>query len=142
MLADNVIAFPATEDTTESQQAVLLKPGTYLAVYVRHRGQFVFRQVKLRVDFRLVEHAEIVLPRWYRITGYKQRISAASAHSDIVREVSAVLGTRVRRDRIPLASLANVVVNVEVDTVKVDQKQELLHETGQYSVITRVKGKA
>jgi hypothetical protein len=130
----------AASQPEETSELLCLKPGTYSAIYVAHQGMHVFRSPKLRVDFRLLEHLGLVLPRWYHVTGYKHRVSAP-VHSDLVREVSAVLNVRVRHDRIPVASLAEIPVRVTVATVKRDQRQNELAEVNQYSVISRVDGR-
>lgn len=133
--ADNIIRLPLLKD----DEFVLVRPGIYHAVYEGHLGVDIFKTKKLKVLFRLIEHAELVLPRWYRVPGYKPRVSAR-ARSDIVREFSAVLGRRIRHDRIPLEALANVVIIVEVKTVTRDQRQKELVAVNQYSVIASLKG--
>lgn len=130
----------AAEHPDVAPDLLCLKPGVYSAIYVAHRGMHVFRGPKLRVDFRLLEHLGLILPRWYHVTGYKGRVSAP-VHSDLVRELSVVLGQRVRHDRIPVASFADIPVRVTVSTVQRDQRQHALAELNRYSVISRVDGR-
>ena len=130
----NVISFPTAADTL-----VLVQPGDYTAVYVSHVVMHIFRGPKLKVMFRLLEHPDLVLPRWYRVAALKGRVSAP-LHSDLVREVSAALNQRVRHDRIPVASLANVPVRVKVRTVTTDREQSAISAVNQYSVISRLEG--
>jgi hypothetical protein len=111
-------------------------------VYADHVGYQIFRTCKLRVSFKLLEHPEIVLHRWYRVNTFKGRVSTRYPTSDLVRELSAVLGTRIRCDRIPVTLLANTPVQVEVKTVQQDHRQISLAPVNQYSVIARVRGKA
>jgi hypothetical protein len=126
----------------ECAQRPLIEPGDYDVVYERHAGVTMFeRATKVRVYFRLLAHPGITLERWYPVQSYKGRISAP-AHSDIVRELSVVLNQRVRHDRIPVASLANHVIVAEVKTVTHDRRQRALDPINQYSVISRLKGKA
>lgn len=126
----------------DTPELLLLRPGRYTAVYESHRGLYTFMKVpKLVVMFRLIDHAELVLPRWYRVTGFRGRVSAP-AHSDLVREISAVLLQRVRHDRIPISSLANVPVYITAKTVTEDAKQRPLAEVNQYSVIESLDGRA
>ncbi len=134
----NIITLPMA---TTTEALVLLKPGVYTGLYVRHEGRHVFQRLKLEVLFRLMEHPDLVLPRWYHVTHYKGRVSAPK-HSDLVRELSAVLGQRVRHDRISVASIANIIVDVEVSTVKRDSRPQPLDPVNQYSVISRVMGRA
>jgi hypothetical protein len=118
----------------------ILKPGPYTAVYEAHRGMMIFRTPKLEVQFRLLEHPAIVLSRWYRVTTFKNRISAP-VQSDVVREIQAVLNRRVRNDRIPLELLKGVVVSVDVKLVTTDKEQKSLASINYYNVIGRVAGR-
>jgi hypothetical protein len=136
----NVIKFPSTESEAP-EELFLVKPGKYTAVYAEHVGYQIFGTRKLRVSFILLEYPGILLHRWYRVNTFKGRVSARST-SDLARELSAVLGTRVRHDRIPVGSLANTVVRVEVKTVQQDHRQNSLDPVNRYSVIARVGGKA
>lgn len=138
--APNVIAFPGS-DSEDPEELFLVTPGPYNAVYERHAGIQIFTVRKLRVWFRLLEHPGIVLERWWRVTSYKGRI-AAPAKSDIVREISAALGQKIRPDRIPVGSLANVTLRVMVKTVTTDQRQRKLNPINHYSVIESLEGRA
>lgn len=121
-------------------EPALVEPGEYQAVYIGHRGLSMYRGRKLVVWWRILEHAEILLPRYYRVLTYQPRISAP-ASSDIMREVAAALGRRIRRDQIPVASLAEAPpVRVDVRTVVRDRSQRDLPEVCTYSVISRVIG--
>jgi hypothetical protein len=131
--ANNVVALPASTD-----ELLLVKPGDYAAVYVRHQGANLFGTVKLRVDFRLVDHLDLVLPRWYRVQNYAGGRIRAGRHSDIVRELSAALNRRLRCDRIPVGELANKIVSVRVRTVTKDARQGDLAGVNRYSVIDKV----
>ena len=133
----NVVALPGAEE-----QIVLLPPGEYLGVYSRHRALRIFRTAKVAVLFRLAEHPGIVLARWYRVQDFRGGRIRAGAHSDLVRELSAVLGRRVRADRVPVASFGDCVVRVEVCTVTRDHEQRELAEPNRYSIIARVVGRA
>lgn len=119
-------------------EPALVAPGEYSAVYVRHKAGVVFRTPKLRVDFRLVEHPDIVLQRWYRIEDFRGGRIRAGRHSDAVREISAVLGRRVRHDRIPVSALADIAVGVVVTTVTKDSSQRAIAAVNRYSVIARL----
>jgi hypothetical protein len=133
--ASNVIILP-----TASDQLVLVNPGDYTAVYVSHAGMHFFKGSKLKVNFRLFEHPDLVLPRWYRVTNYKGGRISAPVHSDLVREVSAALNQRLRHDRIPVGSLAGVLVRVKVKTVTTDREQGSISAVNRYSVISRLEG--
>lgn len=127
-----------SRETTEPCDPPRVLPGNYTALYVSHKGMTVFRTPKVCVYFRLLEHPEIVLRRWYRVSDHRDGRVRAPGSSDIVREISAVLGQRVRADRIPVASLAGVMVRIEVKTVTADGKQRALAAVNQYSCIERV----
>lgn len=120
---------------------VFIEPGDYHATYAGHRGISVFRSHKLLVLWTLLEHPDIRLPRYYRVRCYSPRI-VAPATGDLVREVSAVLNQRIRRDRIPVTSLAGISAQIEVRTVTMDREQRDLAEVNQYSVVARVRGRA
>jgi len=119
----------------------LVKPGEYQALCIGHRGIDIFRARKVVVWWKLLEHPEILLPRYYRVTSYRPRVCAPSG-SDIARDVAAALGRRVRRDQIPVSSLTGIYVRVEVRTVTADREQRKLPEVCTYSVIDRVIGPA
>lgn len=123
-----------------SDELVCLPDGEYEATYVGHRCVFVFRVWKVRVDFRLLARPGITLARWYRATVSRSRISAIGTSSDLVRELSAVVGKRVRRDRIPVGEFANHAVRVQVKTVTTDRNQRELAKVNKYSVIECVLG--
>jgi hypothetical protein len=131
--SSNVVALPTSMD-----ELVLLKPGDYAACYVGHVGVRLFRTLKIRVDFKPLDHCGLVLSRWYRVQGYTGGRVSAGRHSDIVREVSAVLGRRMRHDRIPLSELKDKIVMVRVRTVTTNAKQDALHVVNHYSVIEKV----
>lgn len=135
--ASNVVALPGIEDG-----AILVEPGEYLARYVRHERVPMFKTSKLRVIFRLEDDRPVLLPSWYRVAAGKGGRIAAPAHSDLVREINAVLGRRVRHDRIPISDLAGILVRLEVRTVTHDQRQRPLATVNQYSVIARLEGRA
>jgi hypothetical protein len=116
----------------------LVTPGEYQATYVRHVGTVVFGCPKVRVDLRLIVHPDIVLSRWYRVSDYRGNRVKASRHSDIVREVSAVLGRRERCDRIPVTALQGLLVQVLVSTVAKDHRQKRIAEVNRYSSIERI----
>lgn len=132
-VAQNVIELPAQHD-----DLVRLCPGEYSAVYVRHVGMAVFMTPKVRVDFQLLAHPGLIVPRWYRVGDYRAGRVRARPHSDIVRELSAVLGRRIRSDRIPVSALQDIVVRVEIRDVSEDRKQDKLAEVNRYSVISRL----
>jgi hypothetical protein len=121
-----------------SGDLVRVAPGEYSAIYVRHVGMAVFTTPKVRVDFRLLAHPDLILPRWYRVLDYRTGRVRGSPHSDIVRELSAVLGRRLRHDRIPVSALESVVVRVEVRDVVLNRKQDRLAPVNVYSVISRL----
>jgi hypothetical protein len=139
--ASNVLELPTTGSKDSGSAPALITPGPYGAVYVRHAGCFIFRTAKLRADFRLLEHPEIVLSRWYRAADFRGGRVRAPHHSDLVRELSAVLGQRVRHDRIPLSLLQGIYVRAEVRTVTSDRRQHELAEINQYSIIERLIGR-
>jgi hypothetical protein len=119
-----------------------LRPGKYTALYERHQGMNKYKTPKVRVDFRLLEHPGLVLSRWYRVSEYRGGRISAPHHSAIMRETCAVLGTRHRHDRIPIASLRDIQVSVEVGDVVMDGEQHELADVNRYSVIKRVLGRA
>lgn len=121
---------------------VLLPDGEYTGFYVRHHVRMIFSRPKLVVMFQLVEHPGLMLPRWYRVQDYRGGRIRAGAHSDIVRELTAVLGQRVRRDRLPITSLARIPCRLLVRTVTQDHRQQKLPELCRYSVVSRVLGRA
>jgi hypothetical protein len=135
--ANNVITLPVPED-----DLVRVRPGEYMAIYVRHAGLVVFRTEKVRVDFRLAVHPDLILSRWYRVLSWRGGRVRAGRHSDIVRELSAVLNHRVRHDRIPVSALENVYVQVKVRDVVTDRKQDGLADVNRYSVISRLLARA
>jgi len=140
----NIVQFPSSvTDALRVTEAALhrVKPGTYTAMYVRHEPVHVFKGCKVKVLFQLMEHLDVILPRWYRVTSYKGRI-AAPARSQIVREITDALGTRIRNDRIPVGALKDLILSVEVSTVTTDSMQEPLSELNQYEVVSRIRGKA
>lgn len=139
----NVIKLPSNRGEGEPG-LFLVSPGEYDAVYIRYvcyNGIFGKTQQKVRLDFRLLESPGITLSRWYRVTHSRGRIAAYNS-SDIVRELSVALRQRVRRDRIPIASLANMVLRVRVHTVTKNRDQKHLHEINQYSVIAELLGRS
>jgi hypothetical protein len=102
----------------------------------------VFGVPKLCVEFRLIEHLELLVPRWYCVRDFRAGRVIATRHSDLVREVSAVLGSRIRQDRVPVSSLADVPVRVEVRDVVTVRRQAPLAKVNQYSVIASILGRA
>jgi hypothetical protein len=119
-----------------------ISAGDYTAIYVRHAGAMLFCTPKMRVDFRILEHCDVVLTRWYRVTDYRSGRVRAGRHSNIVREISAVLGRRVRHDRIAVGCLAGLLVRVRVYTVTTDSRQNALADVNQYSAIETLLGRA
>jgi len=134
---DNVVTLSTSDELFPH-----VEPGEYVAAYVCHAGAVIFHTPKLRVDFRLAAHPDIVLSRWYRVADFRGGRVRASRHSDLTREVSAVLGRRVRPDRITVAALANIYVTVVVRDVVSDRKQNPLAPVNRYSAIDRVIGRA
>lgn len=135
----DVIPFRSADESPELPK---VSPGQYTGTYTGHAGAMAFRTAKLRVDFLLLEHPGLVLPRWYRVLDYRGGRVRAGRHSSLVRELSAALGQRLRHDRIAVASLKGVVVRVLVRDVVRDSEQNELHRVNQYSVIERILGKA
>ena len=136
--AENVIAFPGGDEVA-ADDLVLVAPGDYSALYVRHAGTLIFRTPKVRVDFRLLDYPQpVVLSRWYRVSDFRRGRIRAGRSSAIVREISAALDRRVRCDRIPVAALEGHEVVVRVRTVTADGAQTPLAEVNQYSVIERL----
>jgi hypothetical protein len=135
--ADNVIALHWAPDGDLPH----VPAGEYNAVHVRHFGKVVFRVPKVCVLFRLVEHPDIILPRWYCVSQCRGRIRTGP-HSDLVRELSAILGRRVRADRIPLELFERIFVTVEVRDVVEDRKQNRVDPVNRYSVIGRIVARA
>ena len=133
--AQKVVALPLPGDGL-----IRLPPGEYAVTYVHHSGGVVFRTPKVRVELRLLAHPELILSRWYRVIDFRGGRVVATRHSDIVREVSAMLGHRVRHDRVPLASLAGLEVTAEVRDVSIDRRQRELAQINRYSTIERLRG--
>jgi len=134
--AENVVVLPVQET-----DLVRVAPGEYPVIYVRHVGCTVFRTLKVCVDFRLLEHPDLILSRWYRVKDLRGGRIRASRHSDIVRELSGVLGRRLRHDRIPVSALEQIIVRAEVRDVVTDRKQDRLAPVNVYSVISRLVGR-
>ena len=132
---NNVVAF---QGVAVSHELFLVKPGRYDAVYAGYQGLTIFNVPKVRLYFTLLEYPGITLERWYRVKAFRGRISAGR-NSDIVREMSDVLGRRIRCDQIPVGSLANLVVRVTTKNVTTDHRQRALTDINQYSVIERIE---
>lgn len=122
----------------DNEELPLVTPGEYQATYVRHQGVVVFGSPKVRVDMRLIVHPDIVLSRWYRVSDHRGSRVKASRHSDIVREISAATGRRVRCDRIPVNALQGILVRVTVRTVTTDYRQSRLADINRYSGIEKL----
>ena len=137
----NVVAFPTAHQDEEVVGLPLIAPGPYTATYVRHEGVQIFKVRKVRVLFRLLEHPGIELERWYLVQSFKGRISAP-VRSDIVCEVQAALGRKIRHDQVPLASLKGIVVAVTVKTVVINHRQREHKDVNRYSVIESMDGRA
>jgi hypothetical protein len=120
-----------------------IEPGAYQAVYEGHRPFKIFngKALKLQVDFRLIEHAQIVLPRFFPIRNHASGRISAGRHSDLVRELSAVLGRRVRADRIPISDLSGLLLDVLVRDVVTDHRQRPLAPVNRYSIIAQLVGR-
>jgi len=123
------------------EDLLLVSPGEYQATYVRHQGALVFGCPKVRVDLRLIVHPDIVLSRWYRVSDFRGGRVKASRHSDIVRELSAVTGRRVRCDRIAIGELQGMLVSAAVRTVATDFRQSRLADINKYSSIEKLIGR-
>lgn len=136
--AKNNVVYLDGHGGNESDELARVSPGEYLACYSRHAGTVVFGSPKLRLDMRLVEHPDIVLSRWYRVQDSRGGRIRASRHSDLVRELSAVLGMRVRADRVPVTQLKGLVVRIDVQTIMTDYRQQRLADVNQYSGIARL----
>lgn len=120
----------------------LVPPGRY-SVLARawHVGN-AFNESKLRLDLQLLDHLDILLPRWYRIGGHHRSRISASPQSDLVREVQLVTGKRIRCDRIPVGEFLKAgVLLADIETVKQDSRQQQLAEVNRYSVVRRIIGK-
>jgi hypothetical protein len=82
VLPDNVVNFPTSTEDDGAVGLPLVAPGTYTATYVRHECLQLFGAKKIRVLFRLLEHAGgVELERWYPVKAYKPWISAAKRAS-------------------------------------------------------------
>lgn len=144
---DNVVAFPVVDAAIADPDAPAhVQPGDYAVTYVNHAGVSVFGKprepvLKVRVDFRLICHPDLTLHRWYRVQGHAHGRIRAGRHSDIVREISAVLGVRVRPDRIPVSLLQGSIVNARVRDVVTDRLQRRVDSINVYSVIDRLLGR-
>jgi hypothetical protein len=123
----------------DGEDLVRVAPGLYDVTYVAHRGLTVFRTAKVRVDFQLIAHPDLIVPRWYRVNDYRGSRIRAGRHSDILRELSAILNTRLRHDRVAVASLKGLVVLAHVRDVTSDRKQNPLAPVNRYSVIERLE---
>jgi hypothetical protein len=136
MSAAEVIQMVAIEQDPDAP--ALVSEGEYQAIYVAHKGLSVFRTAKLCIWMKLVEHPDIVLQRWYRVQDYRGGRVRAGRHSDLVRELSAVLDVRVPHDRLPITMLSDKIVRVSVATVTRDRSQTNLARVNQYSVISKL----
>ena len=136
----NVIVLPGVipDDELDDDLPIRIEPGEYSAVYLRHQGLRVFQTPKVRADFKVLAVPGLTLSRWYRVSDHRAGRLRAGRKSDLVRELTAVLGTRIRTDRIPLASLKGLEILVEVKDVTHDYNQRSLHELNRYSSIARM----
>ena len=131
----NNVRFPSA-----ASEFIHVSSGPYLAVYRGHEAVTVFRVRKLRVFLQLMEHPEVLLCRWYRITNQMGRISARPS-SDLVRELQAVVGHRVRCDRIPVSEFgSSPFLRVEVRDVTSNARQRPLSGPNIYSVVDQILG--
>jgi hypothetical protein len=146
---NNVVPFTPLDDDgpDAADQLVRVSPGVYTVVYERHQGFRIFGRPhtpthKVRIDFRLTEHPELIVPRWYRVKSFRPWISAGPS-SDIVRELCVVLSRRVKRlDRIPVSLLQGILATAIVKDVVTDHRQHELAAINRYSVIERLVGRA
>jgi len=120
------------------EDLVRISPGDYAVCYVRHVGVSVFRTPKVRVDFQPLAHPGLILSRWYRVTDFRGGRIRSGRHSDIVRELSAAFGRRIRHDRIAVSALAGAVVTAVVKDVVADRNQRKLADVNRYSIIERL----
>jgi hypothetical protein len=132
----NVVSLHLAEDL----ELARVTPGKYSACYVGHRALTVFRTAKLRIDFQLLEHPGITLPRWYRIQDYTGGRIRCGRHGDAVRELSAVIGRRLRHDRLQVSVLQDLLLHVLVRDVARDGAQSPLADVNKYSIIERLLG--
>jgi hypothetical protein len=122
----------------EDVELVCIVPGDYTVVYAGHIGVEVFRTRKVRVDFIPLDHPGLTLSRWYRVKDYRGGRIQAGRSSDIVRELSAAMGRRLRHDRIPVSELEGKQLLARVRTVGADARQEELADCNRYSVIEKL----
>lgn len=138
---DNVIAFPS-EAVSQSDNLVRVEPGLYVVTYVRHVRAMLFGKAKksipkVRIDFRLAAHPDLIVPRWYRVHSHERGRIMAGTRSDIVRELQAALGKRIRTDLIQLSitELKGKYITVVIRDTKTDARQRKLAAINYYSVI-------
>jgi hypothetical protein len=136
----NVI--PLSIVAQDAEPPALLKAGEYGALYVAQSGLLHLSHGENCASiFRLMEHPDLILRRWYRVIDFRAGRIRGQQHSDIVREVSAALGVRIRHDRIPISLLQDVPVRIEIATVTRDRSQKDLATINQYSTIQRIIGR-
>ena len=127
----------------QSDELVLVVEGDYAARFVGYKRVTIFRTVKVRADFELVDYStqtrRVIVSRWYRVSIGRDGRIRAGRNSAIVRELSAALGRRVRCDRVPIEALGDVdLLRIRVRTVKRDRDNEPLADVNLYSTVERL----
>lgn len=117
-----------------------VEPGRYEVTYVRHTVVPIYEQRKLRIDFQLLAHPNLVIPRWYRVPHAGRRISAGRS-SHLMRDMQAALIRRFRPDRIPISELKGILLLAAVRDVVIDNRQRPLVTINVYSVIDQILGR-
>lgn len=149
MMFDNVIPLhrdqPDDQHYSQDEDLPRVAPGEYVVTYVRHEKVRIFGKPgrltpKVRVDFRLEAYPELIIPRWYRVASFDGGRIRAGKNSDIVRELSAALGKRMRCDQVHVRDLKNVRIVASVRDVVADHRQRSLAPINRYSVIDRLTG--
>jgi len=141
MLADNIIALPVLE-VDEEFEISKLPEGHYSLAYASHRIIRIFQRDALRIDFKPYERPGAMLHAWYRIAGHAGGRIQASRSSRLVRDLSAVLGHRVRPDRVPVTALRGIAVVGRVALVQIDHRQQQLAKINQYCVVAELLSRA
>jgi hypothetical protein len=119
--------------------------GEYRLKYLRHKVfSFKGQGWKLAVVFAVLElgeHFGIEVAAFYNLQRPRTKGRIAAKHcSRLVRELASVLGSRFRRDRLPVSSLAAHVLVGRVRTVSYGEGKRPLHDDLKYSVVDALTG--
>ena len=131
-------------ESIDQERPILIDPGTYDAVLVSWKVNYsgYFRKHVLLMHFRIVAMGKfygVVLPAWFNVKHPKSKTTIkAGWRSDFLRMYQECFNIQLKRtDRISMAPFNNVLLNVEVVTIKKDTKGQPLGKINHYSRIKR-----